>query len=102
MTTSSLSMKPSWVSLLKYQFPQWAHLPLAPVEPSGTDHTIFRLGPAMSVQLPAVGYVTAQTAKEAKWLPFLPPQLPLVLPVPLAMGRPGQGLPLRLVRRALD
>ena len=79
--------------LLKSQFPKWAHLPLAPVEPSGTDHTIFRLGPAMAVRLPAVGYATVQTAKEAKWLPFLAPQLPLVLPVPLAMGRPGQGYP---------
>ena len=79
--------------LLKSQFPKWAHLPLAPVEPSGTDHTIFRLGPAMSVRLPAVGYATVQTAKEAKWLPFLAPQLPLVLPVPLAMGGPGQGYP---------
>jgi aminoglycoside phosphotransferase (APT) family kinase protein len=79
--------------LLKAQFPQWAHLRLAPVEPPGTDHTIFRLGQALSVRLPAVEYATLQTAKEAKWLPFLAPQVPLVLPVPLAIGRPGQGYP---------
>jgi aminoglycoside phosphotransferase (APT) family kinase protein len=47
----------------------------------------------MAVRLPAVEYATVQTAKEAKWLPFLAPQVPLVLPVPVAIGRPGQGYP---------
>lgn len=79
--------------LLRAQFPQWAHLRLVPVEPSGTDHTIVRLGQAMAVRLPAVEYATLQTAKEAKWLPFLAPQVPLLLPVPLAIGKAGQGYP---------
>jgi aminoglycoside phosphotransferase (APT) family kinase protein len=79
--------------LLNAQFPQWAHLPLMPVGPSGTDHTIFRLAQTMAVRLPAVAYATLQTAKEAKWLPFLAPLVALVLPVPLAIGKPGQGYP---------
>ncbi|MDX6356225.1 MAG: hypothetical protein QOF98_3128, partial [Streptomyces sp.] len=29
--------------LLADQFPQWADLPLAPVEPAGSDHAISRL-----------------------------------------------------------
>ncbi|HVC22882.1 MAG TPA: aminoglycoside phosphotransferase family protein [Candidatus Dormibacteraeota bacterium] len=77
--------------LLQAQFPEWADLGLVLVEPSGTDHTIFRLGHEMVVRFPVMEYATRQAAKEARWLPFLAPQVPLALPVPLAMGEPGEG-----------
>jgi aminoglycoside phosphotransferase (APT) family kinase protein len=79
--------------LLEAQFPRWAHLPLEPVVSYGTDHDIYRLGDDLAVRLPRIGWATAQAAKEAEWLPKLAPHLPLALPAPLAMGRPGEGYP---------
>ena len=81
--------------LLRAQFPQWADLPLAVVHDFGTDHTLFRLGDDMVVRMPIMEYATRQAKKEARWLPFLAPQVPLQLPTPLAMGEPGHGYPYR-------
>jgi aminoglycoside phosphotransferase (APT) family kinase protein len=79
--------------LIAAQFPQWAQLPITPVEPNGWDNRTFRLGAAMSVRLPsAPGYV-AQVAKEQRWLPRLAAQLPLPIPVPLAQGQPSAAYP---------
>ncbi len=80
--------------LLRAQFPEWAELPLSVVEETGTDHTLYRLGDEMVVRMPIMEYATRQAVKEARWVPFLAPQLPLALPVPLAAGVPGEGYPL--------
>jgi aminoglycoside phosphotransferase (APT) family kinase protein len=79
--------------LLARQFPQWRDLPITPVRSSGTDHHIYRLGEGLSARLPRIGRATAQAATEARWLPWLAPQLPLALPVPVATGRPDVGYP---------
>ncbi|MFJ6198660.1 aminoglycoside phosphotransferase family protein [Micromonospora sp. NPDC092111] len=79
--------------LLAGQFPQWARLPLRPVESYGTDHHIYRLGEHLVVRLPRIGWATKQAAREAEWLPKLAPHLPLALPVPVALGRPAAGYP---------
>ena len=79
--------------LLHAQFPQWAELPLHLIDPSGTDHTLFRLGDELVVRMPIVERVTEQSAREAKWVPFLAPQVPLELPIPVATGQPGEGFP---------
>ena len=79
--------------LLRAQFPEWGDLPLRPIEPSGTDHTLFRLGDDLVVRVPIVDRVTEQAQREATWVPFLAPQLPLEVPIPVALGRPGEGLP---------
>lgn len=79
--------------LLYEQFPQWAQLPIERVVSYGTDHDIYRLGDGLAARLPRIGWATGQAAKEARWLPRLAPHLPLALPVPLAMGRPGAGYP---------
>jgi aminoglycoside phosphotransferase (APT) family kinase protein len=79
--------------LLRVQFPQWADLPLRVLEPSGTDHTIYRLGDALVVRMPIMEYATRQAAKEATWVPLLAPQVPLELPMPVAMGEPGENYP---------
>jgi aminoglycoside phosphotransferase (APT) family kinase protein len=79
--------------LLIGQFPDWAALPIRPVASNGTDHAIYRLGDQLAVRLPRIGWATQQAAKEAIWLPRLAPQLPLAVPVPLALGRPAEGYP---------
>jgi aminoglycoside phosphotransferase (APT) family kinase protein len=79
--------------LLVEQFPQWAELPLERVASSGTDNAIYRLGARLAVRLPRVPCSAGQTEKDLEWLPKLAPQLPLALPVPLALGHPGRGFP---------
>jgi aminoglycoside phosphotransferase (APT) family kinase protein len=79
--------------LLAAQFPQWQHLPVRPVELDGWDNRTYRLGDRMAVRLPTdAGYAPA-VAKEYRWLPVLAPQLPVPIPVPLAIGKPGEGYP---------
>jgi aminoglycoside phosphotransferase (APT) family kinase protein len=80
--------------LLRAQQPQWADLPLRLDEPTGTDHTIYRLGDDLVVRMPIMEYATRQAAREARWVPFLAPRVPLELPMPVAMGEPGEDYPL--------
>jgi aminoglycoside phosphotransferase (APT) family kinase protein len=47
----------------------------------------------MSVRLPSSRAYVEQVEKEHRWLPILAPQLPLPIPEPLAMGKPGCGFP---------
>ena len=79
--------------LLADQFPQWAGLPVRPVEADGVDNTSFRLGQTMSVRLPSADAYVEQVDKEHRWLPVLAGQLPLPIPEPLAKGVPGNGFP---------
>jgi aminoglycoside phosphotransferase (APT) family kinase protein len=79
--------------LVSAQFPQWAQLPVTPVELDGVDNCTFRLGDAMTVRLPSNEGYTLQGQKEHRWLPILAPQLPLPIPVPLARGVAGEGYP---------
>lgn len=71
----------------------WAHLPLTRIESAGTDNALYRLGPELAVRLPRRPSAAGQVAKEARWLPALAPHLPIAIPVPLAMGQPGEGYP---------
>ena len=77
--------------LLSKQFPQWADLPIEPVQSAGTDNALYRLGEDMVVRLPRIPSATGQVDKEHHWLPRLAPQLPLAIPIPLAKGNPGAG-----------
>jgi aminoglycoside phosphotransferase (APT) family kinase protein len=79
--------------LVAAQFPQWAGLPIAPVEPGGWDNRTFRLGRELSVRLPSRDWYAEQVDKEHRWLPVLAPHLPLPIPVPVARGVPGEGYP---------
>ena len=45
------------------------------------------------VRLPRLAGAAGQVTKEARWLPWLAPRLPLALPVPLATGKPAEGYP---------
>ncbi len=79
--------------LLSDQFPQWADLPLTPVESAGTDNAIFRLGLQMAVRLPRIDWAIGQIDKERTWLPRLAPHLSLVIPALLAIGQPDESYP---------
>lgn len=81
--------------LLLEQFPQWADLPVRPVDHDGWDNTTFRLGEDMSVRLPSHAAYEPQVIKEHEWLPRLAPQLPLPIPVSIALGEPSEDFPLR-------
>ena len=94
MHSDEVDTDPSLVSrLLADQFPEWADLPIEPVESSGTDNAIYRLGEDMAVRLPRIPGDTATIDKELRWLPELAPLLPVAIPLPLAKGSPGQGYP---------
>lgn len=79
--------------LISAQFPVWAHLQVKPVAFSGWDNRTFHLGEYMTVRLPSNEDYSLQVEKEQFWLPKLAPQLPLPIPTPLAMGKPGEGYP---------
>lgn len=79
--------------LVTAQFPQWASLPIEPVESAGWDNTIFRLGHNLAVRLPRRRVSAEHIRAEHQWLPVLAPHLPLPVPVPVGRGMPGDGYP---------
>jgi aminoglycoside phosphotransferase (APT) family kinase protein len=80
-------------SLLASQLPDLADLPLAIVEPWGTDNAIWRLGDDLVVRLPRIHWATGQVSREAMWLPRIAPHLAVAVPEPIAIGEPGCGYP---------
>jgi aminoglycoside phosphotransferase (APT) family kinase protein len=89
--------------LVAARFPEWARLPVVPVEHQGWDNRTFRLGDTMSVRLPSAAAYVASVEKEHTWLPRLAPHLPLPIPVPLAAGEPTDEYPWPWsVRRWID
>lgn len=79
--------------LVDERFPEWAELPLRPIEPGGWDHRSFRLGDELVVRIPsAIGYVP-QVAKEQAWLPRLAAALPLPIPTVAGAGEPTARFP---------
>ncbi|MGE0686285.1 MAG: aminoglycoside phosphotransferase family protein [Dehalococcoidia bacterium] len=87
-TSADLARRLIWA-----QFPQWADLPITPVQSSGTDNAIYRLGDRMAVRLPRRPGAVAQVEKEHARLPWLAPALPLSIPLPFARGQPGEDYP---------
>lgn len=77
--------------LIGAQFPQWSDLPVAAVEQGGWDNRMFRLGREMVIRLPSAACYEAQIDKEQRWLPKLAPCLPVAVPTPVGLGRPGCG-----------
>ncbi|MFY1688297.1 aminoglycoside phosphotransferase family protein [Plantactinospora sp. WMMB782] len=81
--------------LLAAQFPRWAELPIERTRTWGTDNAMFRLGPDRVVRLPRFARWAPQVDREQRWLPWLAPQLPSTIPVPLGLGQPAEGYPFR-------
>lgn len=80
-------------SLIGQQFPQWAELSIEPIDSSGTDNAIFRLGSDKAIRLPRVTGNDSIIIKEYEWLPRLAPYISLEIPTPLAKGLPTQDYP---------
>ena len=80
--------------LVDEQFPQWADLPLARYDSTGTVNAIYRLGDDMYVRLSLVEAWAWHLKREAKWLPKLRPHLPFEIPEVLGRGVAAHGYPL--------
>jgi aminoglycoside phosphotransferase (APT) family kinase protein len=79
-------------ALLQEQHPNLAHMALIDIG-EGWDNKLFRLGDDLAVRLPRRAASAALIEQEQRWLPRLSPRLPLPVPVPLRVGRPGSGFP---------
>lgn len=73
-------------SLIKQQFPQYAHLNVCAVEKSGHDNRTFHLGENMSVRLPSGKSYASQVEKENLWLPKLSLGISLPISSPIEKG----------------
>ena len=68
MHADEVDTDPSLVRrLLADQFPRWADLPIDPVESSGTDNAIYRLGEHMAELQKALVKVTPVRASSASF-----------------------------------
>lgn len=81
-------------ALLIDQHPDLAALPLREFS-CGWDNVIYRLGDAHVVRLPRRAISAALVEGEQRWLPQLALRLPLPIPAPIRIGRPGRGYPWR-------
>jgi aminoglycoside phosphotransferase (APT) family kinase protein len=52
--------------LVGTQFPQWARLPVRPVDAGGVDNVTFRLGEEMAVRLPSAADYVPGVEKEQR------------------------------------
>ena len=78
--------------LLAEQHPRLADLPVE-VLANGWDNLVCRLGDEYLVRLPRRAMAAELVAHEQRWLPELAPRLPLPVPAPAYVGRPGLGYP---------
>ncbi|MDA9163339.1 aminoglycoside phosphotransferase family protein [Rickettsiaceae bacterium] len=79
--------------LIAEQFPKWINLPINPVEISGIDNRMFRLGDDMVIRLPSAQCYALQVLKEQKYLPQIASHLSTIIPEPIAMGKPSANYP---------
>jgi aminoglycoside phosphotransferase (APT) family kinase protein len=79
--------------LVAAQFPQWAALPLAPVDSGGLVNAVFRLGAVLSVRLPFRPAITDEVQREQAKLAALAPFLPVAIPSVEAIGSPTDAFP---------
>ncbi len=94
MHTDEIDSTPELVrALLAEQFPRWADLSIERVESSGTDNAMYRLGDELAVRLPRRPFAADALRKELHWPAVLAPQLPVEVPVPVAVGEPGDDFP---------
>ncbi|MET9274769.1 aminoglycoside phosphotransferase family protein [Kribbella sp. NPDC003557] len=79
--------------LVAAQFPQWAALPLEPVDSGGLVNAIYRLGSDLSVRLPLRPSTADIMQREQAKLAALAPLLPVVIPSVEAIGSPTEAFP---------
>jgi aminoglycoside phosphotransferase (APT) family kinase protein len=79
-------------ALLVEQHPDLADLSIEVVA-NGWDNAIVRLGAELAVRLPRRELAVPLVEHEQRWLPELAPRLPLPIPAPVRIGRPGARYP---------
>ncbi|HET9359246.1 MAG TPA: aminoglycoside phosphotransferase family protein [Vicinamibacterales bacterium] len=79
-------------ALIHEQHGDLAHLPVSDAG-EGWDNRLFRLGDGYAVRLPRRAASAALVEHEHRWLPQLSAALPLPIPAPHRVGRPGCGFP---------
>lgn len=79
-------------ALVRGQFPTIAARSVQLVG-SGWDYTVFRVDDDWAFRFPRRRVVLEPMARELAVLPGLAPLLPLAVPVPVHLGRPGDGFP---------
>ena len=78
--------------LLQQQAPHLASLPLD-IAAEGWDNVMVRAGDDLVVRLPRRELAAGLVVNETTWAPRLAPGLPLPIPIPRFVGRPGCGYP---------
>ena len=95
MPSAEVDVGPAVVrALLAEQCPDLVELDLVELA-YGWDNAIFRLGDELTVRLPRRALAAELVEHEQRWLPELSKRLPLPIPSPVRMGRPGAGYPWR-------
>lgn len=90
---AEVELSPSVVrALLEEQHPDLAGQPLEFFS-SGWDNEHYRLGEDLLVRLPRRRVAAPLIEHEQRWLPELGPLLPVRVPTPIRVGRPGAGFP---------
>jgi aminoglycoside phosphotransferase (APT) family kinase protein len=79
-------------ALIENQRPDLSSLTLTHLA-HGWDNVSYKLGDDRVVRLPRRDVAVPLISHEAEWLPVLSPGLPLEVPVPEFVGRPGEGYP---------
>lgn len=78
--------------LLAEQRPDLAKAPIVLVD-EGWDNAVYQVGPRVAARLPRREAGVPLLAREQQWLPLLASRLPLPVPAPVYVGRPGAGYP---------
>lgn len=75
--------------------PRLSGLPLTALPAQGSSNALFRLGDELLVRLPRQPGGSASIEKEARWLPYVAPHLPVDVPQVVAVHDPALGYPER-------
>lgn len=90
---ADIAIEPGLVrDLLADQHPDLANLPIADA-PSGWDNRMFRLGDDLALRLPRRSLSAGLISHEQRWLPLIGARLPVAVPAPVRVGKPGRGYP---------
>jgi len=80
-------------ALIADQRPSLAAETITFLPTSGTDNAIYRIGSTHVARFPIIEWASHQVAHEWTWLPRIAPLLPVAVPEPVFVGRPGRGYP---------
>lgn len=96
MHADQVDLTPETVAaLVAAQFPDWAGLPVMPVDSPGTVNALFRLGAEVVLRFPLRPSrdttLRDELATEQDRARRVARQVPVAVPEPLGLGRPGDG-----------